>query len=271
MNKQKYAVTVQVNGKKVKEYTKDGRVYIEGRDGTPYTIKVGNSSGKRVKAVITVDGFSIINDDKKDYHTGYIINPYSSITVNGFRTSNETEAQFVFSTKGDSRAQKVQGYAKDCGVIGVRIYPEKVKPEQYIREFLESAPRKSFPGPLYSKSIDYENTSWSNPNDSFPVTMDFMENETLNSLPSPGVSIKETDYSLYSASVAAPSFDLGSEMGKDVQSPVKIVEFESDTLDTQIDIYYASRNSLKTAGIDFKPAKQLHIPQSFGGYCKRPK
>jgi hypothetical protein len=59
---------------------------------------------------------------------GYVINGYGSLKADGFRVSNEKVAKFLFDYKGGSyAASKEDGSERNVGVIGVRIFTEKVK------------------------------------------------------------------------------------------------------------------------------------------------
>ena len=60
---------------------------------------------------------------------GYVINGYNSLNIDGFRVSDEKVAKFLFDYKGGSyAASKEDGSERNVGVIGVRIFTEKVKP-----------------------------------------------------------------------------------------------------------------------------------------------
>jgi hypothetical protein len=292
MNKEDYTVDITINGRSVAEHSKNGKTYIEAKDGSNYAIKIRNNSWKTIKAVVTVDGFSVINDDKNDYNTGYIIKGHTQILVKGFRTSDDTEAEFTFTTKGDSRAQKVQGYAKDSGVIGVRVFEEKENLTQlgyktpYISHSSWNDP-DNLSNRLCKKSIQSPGVnSWETDQSvrslcasaSTEPTMGFMEDEperseqySCNNIPR-----SATRGALFSMSaVAAPepqaNFDMGSKMGKDVQSRSVQVEFATGRLAAQFEVYYAYRKSLTDIGIDFRPKKEYHTPNAFESYCKRPK
>jgi hypothetical protein len=252
MNKKSYEVQILVNGKSVREYQKDNLVFIEGREGTHYEIRVKNNGWKRVKAIIYVDGNSVLSDNNDE--SGYIVNGYDSLVVKGFRTSDETEAEFIFSTKGESRAQTVKGYAKDCGAIGVKIVEEKQ--EEIVWEWAKPI-NSYYYGDYnsYEKPVEYDRSF--NSNDTYSC------NANLNMV--------EESKSPSSSVLRSNGFDLGTKMGDDVESKVTYTTFDSGDVAATFQIHYASRQGLMKMGINLKKEKQAHIPDAFGGFCRRPK
>lgn len=123
-------VNILVNGSRCKQYHHDGKIFIEAKDGSEYTIEIKNNDWKRVLAVCSVDGLDILNGKKaKENNPGYVISGYNTGKFDGFRVSNEKIAKFVFGSKGGSyAASKEDGSEKNVGVIGVRIFSEKEKP-----------------------------------------------------------------------------------------------------------------------------------------------
>lgn len=72
----------------------------------------------------------------------------------------------------------------------------------------------------------------------------------------------------------APDFDLGTQWGSKVADKVREVKFKKVAAHTDVEIYYASRQSLETWGIDFSNVKQIFSwPSAFEDkkrYCKVP-
>ena len=125
MQKRNYEVEVLVNGHPVKEYYKDGSVYIEGRKGVRFSIRIKNNGYGRIFAIPTIDGLSVINGKDANYDSpGYIINGYNSLTIDGWRTSDSEIAEFYFSSQRDSYRKRI-GKNGNLGVIGVAVFREK--------------------------------------------------------------------------------------------------------------------------------------------------
>lgn len=116
---------VLVHGRPVREYPHEGSVFIEGRQGSEFTLRVRNNSGRRVLAIISVDGLSVMNGQpasRKD--GGYVIGPYNSIDVPGWRVDNESVAHFFFGNLPEGYATKM-GQPTNIGVIGAVLYLER--------------------------------------------------------------------------------------------------------------------------------------------------
>src|SRR5258707_10883696 len=56
-----YEVEVLVDGLAVPTYAHDGETYVMGQLGARYTLRVHNNSGRRVEAVLSVDGRDVID------------------------------------------------------------------------------------------------------------------------------------------------------------------------------------------------------------------
>jgi len=131
-----YEVNVMVNGSRCKQHNHDGKIFIEAKRGSEYTIEIKNNTWQRVLAVCSVDGLDILNGKPAvENGPGYVISGYNTGKFDGFRVSNETVAKFIFDYKNSSyAASKEDGSEKNVGVIGVRIFQEKVKPPTIIKE-----------------------------------------------------------------------------------------------------------------------------------------
>ena len=122
---------VLVNGRPCREYYHKGMVFIESRHGTNYTVKLKNDNSYRVMVVLSVDGLDVITGKPaEETNKGYIVDAYSSTEIRGYRISDNDSASFVFTSKGKSYATKSpEGKARNNGVIGVRVFREKEKPQ----------------------------------------------------------------------------------------------------------------------------------------------
>lgn len=125
-----YQVNVLVNGSRCKQYNHNGKLFVEAKKGSEYSIEIKNDTWQRILAVCSVDGLDILNGKPAEENgNGYVINGYGALKADGFRVSNEKVAKFLFDYKGGSyAASKEDGSERNVGVIGVRIFTEKVKP-----------------------------------------------------------------------------------------------------------------------------------------------
>jgi len=115
-----------VHGNHLRSYTHGRATYVLGQYGARYNIRVFNQTNQRVEAVVTVDGRDAISGATGDYVTqrGYVIDPYDSVLVEGFRRSLSQIAAFRFTNPADSYAGR-RGTAQNVGVIGVAIFKER--------------------------------------------------------------------------------------------------------------------------------------------------
>ena len=84
-----------------------GRRYVVGKPGNEYAIRVRNQSGGRVLAVMSVDGVNAISGDTASpAQTGYVLSPYESADIAGWRKSMSHTAAFYFTPLPDSYAAR---------------------------------------------------------------------------------------------------------------------------------------------------------------------
>ena len=124
-----FDLNITVNGNRCKQYSHQGKTFIEAKNGSEYVIEIKNNHWKRILAVGSVDGLNVLTGKTaSEGDTGYIIGAYSSEKIKGFRFSDDEWALFKFGYKfnGKTYAQsKEDGSEKNCGVIGLRLFYEK--------------------------------------------------------------------------------------------------------------------------------------------------
>lgn len=113
-------------GRQLPTYSMGRRFYVLGNNGNRYSIRVHNPTGRRIEAVVSVDGLDVIDGNSANYRSkrGYVVQPHDSITIEGYRTSTSQVAAFRFSSVANSYAGR-KGKARNVGVIGVAIFEEK--------------------------------------------------------------------------------------------------------------------------------------------------
>ncbi len=98
-----YEVRVLIKGRPITEYTHNGQVFIEGRDGSNFEIEFKNLTPNRVEAVLSVDGLSIIDGkDAGPLSSGYVVGPHETIRIPGWKLTDEQVAAFQFAGKRGS-------------------------------------------------------------------------------------------------------------------------------------------------------------------------
>lgn len=109
--------------------------WIEGAPGHRYALRLANLSGQRVLMVVSVDGVNALTGQTaQPRQGGYVLGPWQSTEITGWRKSLQDVAQFVFTDLGDSYAART-GRPHNLGVIGVAV-------------FLEQAPVAVAPAPM---------------------------------------------------------------------------------------------------------------------------
>jgi hypothetical protein len=124
-----YEFQVLIGGSPASTFRLGGETFVLGHLGERYTLRVFNHSGRRIEAVVSVDGRDVIDGKPGDWREkrGYLVPPWSSVDIDGWRLSQQEAAAFRFSTVSDSYAAKT-GNAREVGVIGVAIFPERWYP-----------------------------------------------------------------------------------------------------------------------------------------------
>jgi hypothetical protein len=146
-----YEMTVLVDGVPVPTYTHDGDTYVLGQLGARYTLRVANHSGRRIEAVVSVDGRDVVDGKPAEFRgkRGYLVPAWGSVDIDGWRISHAEAAAFRFSSVRDSYAART-GSAREVGVIGVAVFPER-----YIPPPIVYPPRRPLALPESSRLRDY--------------------------------------------------------------------------------------------------------------------
>ena len=110
-------------------YPNDSRTWIEGVPGHEYAVRIRNCTGARILVVTSVDGVNVISGETASAsQSGYVLEPYGSVEIAGWRKSMTRTAAFYFTDLGDSYAART-GRPANVGVIGVAVFQEKEKPK----------------------------------------------------------------------------------------------------------------------------------------------
>jgi len=115
----------RAEGRTLPVYKQDGRQWIVGTPGEEYGIRVCNTTGERVLAVMSVDGINIVSGETASpSQSGYVLSANECYEINGWRKSNSTTAAFYFTELPDAYATRT-GRPDNVGVIGVAFFREK--------------------------------------------------------------------------------------------------------------------------------------------------
>lgn len=262
-----------VNGKPIPTYGHKGKTFVEGREGTPFSLKVKNNTPNRIEAVLSVDGRSILDGETaKPDSRGYIIPAYGSYEIPGWRIDTEKCAQFIFKKGNESYAVKSGAPSTDVGVIGLMAWSEKIVPpapqpiiikETVIQKEPVVWPYPSYPNYWYttcqSKGHCLGSYSSSIGNS---AAFTAANNGVLRSMSvqsdSCELPVADSMNCCSAINSAAPSFELGTGWGSQTESKVGMTSFDRGEAIVQTDIYYSTAKALKKAGI--RLVKETAIP-----------
>jgi hypothetical protein len=113
------------NGETLEAVHVGERTFVIGQAGQRYTIVLTNKTSHRFEAVTTVDGLDVVNGKDGGFdNRGYVLMPFATLEIEGFRQSANAVAAFRFAAVGESYAAQM-GKARNVGVIGVALFSER--------------------------------------------------------------------------------------------------------------------------------------------------
>lgn len=256
---------ILINGKPVKIFTDgQGQSWIEAREGSKYQIEVKNNSVNRVLCITSIDGINILSGEEASLEpdNGYVINPFSSLKVDGWRISDDKVKEFLFTfDKSKSYSVKLGAGAKNLGVIGIAIFEEKKYEVPWTYD--STGTTKKWESPSW---ITYTADSTGNYQDAvnFNTTSGYMDSAGITTNSCFASSAEPTKTStLRSMNV---DFKAGTAKGKELNSQCVTVGFQAGSLIQTHSIYYDSFDNLVKRGI----ITENKMPQPFKTtkYCK---
>ena len=134
------SVSVEVEGRSVPLYPApdgSGRFYLEARQGGRYAVQIANRTHERLGVVLTVDGLNAISGDRDPSASRgaarrpgrmYVLHPWDSSSINGWRTSLDHVRRFTFVDERASYAARSGKANSKMGWIEVAVYRERPRP-----------------------------------------------------------------------------------------------------------------------------------------------
>lgn len=203
-----------VSGARLPTYDLGADTFVEGHRGQAYSLRLTNHSPQRYEAVVTVDGRDVVSGalGNPARQRGYVLEPYESIVIDGYRRSLDEVAEFYFSGVPESYSAR-RGSPQHVGVIGVALFSEKQRAKR-TRPLRRHAPR---PEP-------------------FPAAK-----------ATPHAADGEADMAY-----APATEHIGTGYGADTHSPAYETAFQRRRRrrpDTVLTVYYDSREGLRARGV----------------------
>jgi hypothetical protein len=106
----------------------DQRRYVQAFAGRNYSIVLRNNTSRRVAVLLAVDGLNAVNGERTSLNSRepmYVLSPYESATISGWRTSLEEVRRFVFVDEHRSYAERTGQANSDMGWIRVLSFREQ--------------------------------------------------------------------------------------------------------------------------------------------------
>jgi hypothetical protein len=115
-------------GQTLPTYWHEGRLWVAGRPGARYAVRVANTGARRTLAVMSVDGINVITGQTASpTQSGYVLEAGGQYDIAGWRKSLGEIAAFEFTALPRSYAART-GRPGDVGVIGVAVFAEALPP-----------------------------------------------------------------------------------------------------------------------------------------------
>jgi len=228
----------RIDGSALSVYQKDGRHYIVGVPGHEYAVRIRNCTGARVLVVTSVDGVNVISGDTASPdQSGYVLEPWASVEIAGWRKSLQRTAAFYFTDLGNSYAART-GRPQNVGVIGVAVFQEKPKRIAY-REY-------DYRGRLAQKNADAADSGGVN------------ERAEAQPVPPAGPAAS-AEAPRQQADELKSQGKLGTGHGRSEESRVTVVQFEraSASPAETVAIQYDRRDNLLAMGVIPQPTPHL--------------
>ncbi|WP_202843241.1 hypothetical protein [Luteimonas saliphila] len=113
------------SGQWLPEYPHRRESWIAGTPGHRYGVRLTNNTGERLLVVLSVDGVNAVTGQTAHpSQTGYVLAPWQSTEITGWRKSYQDVAGFVFTALPDSYAART-GRPDHVGTIGVAVFRER--------------------------------------------------------------------------------------------------------------------------------------------------
>lgn len=229
---------------------RDLQTFVEGREGSSFTLRIRNDNPFRILAMLSVDGLSVIGGERATLKSrGFVVAANTTFDVPGWKLDAHSAAEFFFAGMKEGRDESYlvqMGHDdENKGIIGLIAFGEerpRVRPPAGI------ALAARFGSPLRSA-----------------VGARTLSMEATKSAAGPAMlaasSASVADHEPTSVLDDGPEQTLGTGFGKAVRFETSNVSFRRGDLVAQMEIRYDDRRGLKKHGIDVD--RSVRRPQAF--------
>ena len=249
-------------GDVLSSYRFRGASYVAGRPGDRYAVRLTNRSGARVLVVLSVDGVNAVSGETASTgQTGYVLGPWASAEITGWRKSYSEAAAFYFTALPDSYAARTDR-PDNVGVIGAAVFRERV--QQPVQRPFEEQP------PLASNRVD-----------GAPLQEPERRAQAAGSTGAAGDASSERSATAPAASpppmrdresFAKKAEKLGTGHGEREYSPTTQTSFERASSQPAeiVQVRYDSYANLVASGVIGRPRPPVY-PEPFPGFAPDPR
>ncbi len=219
------SLEVVSDGRTMSTIQHGGRTYLPvPRWGEEYSLRITNNGPRRIAAVVSVDGLSVITGKPaSEGDAGYVVDAHNSITIKGWRRNLDQVAAFSFEERHNSYASRT-GRPENVGVIGLAAFEEQT-PEYRLPPRLADG---------------YSDEKSGQP-----------------------AAAKRADSARRFVRAPSAVGGTGTGYGRDIESAVQYINFVRSSNKRTVTIYYDTRDALRAAGIivdDVRPAPEHPRP-----------
>ena len=224
-------------------YQQRGTAWVAGRPGSRYAVRLSNRSAARVMVVLSVDGINAVSGETAGLgQVGYVLAPWQSTEITGWRKSLTEAAAFYFTALPDSYAARTDR-PDNVGVIGAAVFRERQREPEVSRRQFDSAE------PALAQNADRARSAA----ESFAPS---------SASPSPAAK----------AAGSLREERLGTGHGEREYMPTSHTSFEraSERPNELVQLRYDSHERLLASGV-IRPYRAPRMPQPFPGFVPDPK
>src|SRR5439155_16720791 len=117
-----------------REIAARGARYVEALKNREYSLRLRNGTGERIAIALSVDGLNSIDARATSAVEArkWVLDPYQTITLDGWQTSTNTARRFFFTTEDRSYGDWL-GRTKNLGLVAAAVFREK-RPQPMVSE-----------------------------------------------------------------------------------------------------------------------------------------